>query len=91
MDRLGQIAQIELPEAPLVGARWIWHAGDKGSDKPKGHRLFVTTLRLPADAKVEKAEADRDGRRLLRSSRSTATSSSGQAGTAVRTIRSRPT
>ncbi|MGP0062191.1 MAG: family 78 glycoside hydrolase catalytic domain [Isosphaeraceae bacterium] len=48
--------QIELPEAPLVGARWIWHAGDKGSNKPKGHRLFVTTLRLPADAKVEKAE-----------------------------------
>ena len=48
--------QIELPEAPFEGAKWIWHAGDKGANKPKGHRLFVTTLRLPPDARVEKAE-----------------------------------
>ena len=48
--------QVELPEAPLGGAKWIWHAADKGANKPKGHRLFVTTLRLPGPAKVEKAE-----------------------------------
>ena len=39
--------QVELPDAPLDGAKWIWHAGDKGPNKPQGHRLFVTTLRLP--------------------------------------------
>jgi alpha-L-rhamnosidase len=47
--------QLELPEAPFGGAQWIWHAGDKGASKPRAHRLFVTTLRLP-EAKVEKAE-----------------------------------
>ncbi len=48
--------QVELPEAPLDGAKWLWHAGDKGADKPQGHRLFVTTLQLPVGAKVEKSE-----------------------------------
>jgi alpha-L-rhamnosidase len=48
--------QMELPEAPLGGAKWIWHAGDKGANKPKGYRLFVTTWRLPPGARVEKAE-----------------------------------
>src|SRR5262249_45725789 len=48
--------RIELPDAPFEGAKWIWHAGDRGPRKPQGHRLFVTALRLPADAKVEKAE-----------------------------------
>jgi alpha-L-rhamnosidase len=47
--------QVELPEAPLDGAKWIWHAGDKGPDKPQCHRLFVTALHLPA-GKVGKAE-----------------------------------
>ena len=51
-----QSRQVELPSAPFEGAKWIWHAGDKGASKPQGHRLFVTTLRLPDDAKVEKAE-----------------------------------
>ena len=48
--------QVELPDAPLDGAKWIWHAGDKGASKPQGHRLFVTTSRLPDAAKFEKAE-----------------------------------
>lgn len=47
--------QVELPEAPLDGAKWIWHAGDKGPNKPSAHRLFVANLRLP-QAKVEQAE-----------------------------------
>ena len=44
------------PEADFDGAKWIWHAADKGPNKPKGHRLFLTTLALPEGAKVEKAE-----------------------------------
>ena len=48
--------QVELPDAPLDGAKWIWHAGDKGSDKPQVHRLFVTVIRLPGEAKIKKAE-----------------------------------
>ena len=48
--------QAGLPDAPFEGARWIWHAADKGPNKPKGHRLFLTTLELPKTAKVEKAE-----------------------------------
>ncbi len=40
--------KMELSEAPFEGAKWIWHAGDKGPNKPQGHRLFVTSLRLPA-------------------------------------------
>ena len=51
-----QSRQVELPNAPFDGAKWIWHAGDKGTSKPKGYRLFITLLRLPADAKVENAE-----------------------------------
>ena len=47
--------KLELPEAPFEGAKWIWHAGDQGPNKPTSHRLFVTSLRLP-DARVEKAE-----------------------------------
>jgi alpha-L-rhamnosidase len=47
--------KVELPEAPFDGAKWIWHAGDKGPNKPQGHRLFVTTLRLP-NARIAKAE-----------------------------------
>ena len=57
--------QVELPIAPFEGAKWIWHAGDKGASKPKGHRLFVTTLRLPAGCQGRKGRAARDGRRLL--------------------------
>ena len=48
--------QVEQPSAHFEGAKWVWHAGDKGSNKPQGRRLFVTGLRLPAGSKVEKAE-----------------------------------
>jgi len=48
--------RLEAPEAGFDGAKWIWHAGDKGATKPSGHRLFVANLRLPAGGKVEKAE-----------------------------------
>src|ERR1700722_8934334 len=47
--------QVDLPEAPLDGAKWIWHAADKGPDKPASHRLFVTSMQIP-EAKIEKAE-----------------------------------
>jgi alpha-L-rhamnosidase len=47
--------QVERPEPPFEGAKWIWHAGDKGPDKPQGYRLFVTSLRLLDSAKIEKA------------------------------------
>jgi alpha-L-rhamnosidase len=47
--------KVDLPEAPFGGAKWIWHAGDKGPNKPQTHRLFVTSMRLPA-GEVEKAE-----------------------------------
>ena len=46
---------IALPDAPFEGARWIWHAADKGANKPKSHRLFVTSLDIPHDAKIDKA------------------------------------
>ncbi len=56
--------KIELPEAPFEGAKWIWHAGDKGPNKPQGHRLFVTSL-PPARRQGREGRADRHGRRLL--------------------------
>ncbi len=48
--------QAGLVDAPLEGARWIWHAPDKGPSKPIGYRLFVTTFRPPGNAKIKKAE-----------------------------------
>jgi len=48
--------EVNLADAPFEGAKWIWHAADSGANKPLGYRLFVTSLRLPNDAKVEKAE-----------------------------------
>lgn len=45
-----------FPEATFGAAKWIWHAEDKDA-KPKAHRLFVATLELPSDAKVEEAKA----------------------------------
>lgn len=47
--------QVEAPAASFGAAKWIWHAADEGASKPKGHRLFVAGLTLPADAKVEAA------------------------------------
>jgi alpha-L-rhamnosidase len=51
-----KLRQAALPDAPLDGAKWIWHAADPSPNAPKAHRLFLTTLNLPDDAKVEKAE-----------------------------------
>jgi alpha-L-rhamnosidase len=47
---------VELPIAPLDGAKWIWHAADPQPQAPAGYRLFVSTLTLPADAKIARAE-----------------------------------
>ncbi len=47
--------KIDLPEAKLDGAKWIWHAADP-ANPPQGHRLFVTTFELPADAKIASAQ-----------------------------------
>ena len=46
---------IELPEAQLGEAKWIWHAADPRS-APKGQRLFVSALVLPDDVVVDKAD-----------------------------------
>lgn len=46
---------VELPEAPLGDAQWIWHAADPAA-APKSHRLFVSEFVLPADVIVDKAE-----------------------------------
>jgi alpha-L-rhamnosidase len=47
---------VERPDAPFEGAKWIWHAADKGTNKPRCHRLFLTTLTLPEGTKITKAE-----------------------------------
>jgi alpha-L-rhamnosidase len=47
---------LAFPEADFAPAKWIWHPNDRDAAKPKAHRLFVTTLAVPADATVEKAE-----------------------------------
>lgn len=48
--------KMETAEAPLDGAKWIWHAADPALNAPKGPRLFVSTFQLPADIQIEKAE-----------------------------------
>jgi alpha-L-rhamnosidase len=47
---------IELPDAPLDGAKWIWVAGERGDLAPKGNRVFMTSFTVPDGAKVAKAE-----------------------------------
>lgn len=42
-------------EADFGAAKWIWHAGDKGGDKPKGNRLFVAEFDVPADSPIAEA------------------------------------
>jgi alpha-L-rhamnosidase len=42
--------------ANFENASWIWHAADKVKDAPKGHRLFITSLDIPADAKIAAAD-----------------------------------
>jgi len=42
-------------DADFGGGAWIWHAADEGGDKPKGHRLFLAELDVPADSPIEEA------------------------------------
>ncbi|MDG3007939.1 family 78 glycoside hydrolase catalytic domain [Paludisphaera mucosa] len=42
-------------EADFGAAKWIWHGEDKGGDKPKGHRLFVTEFEVAADSPIAEA------------------------------------
>ena len=46
----------ELPEAPLEGAKWIWRAGEKAMDAPRGTRVFMADFSLPERARIDKAE-----------------------------------
>jgi len=48
--------KVDLPDAPFEGAKWIWHAADKQAKAPKGYRLFLSTLQLPENVQVKKAE-----------------------------------
>ncbi len=48
--------KIDLPEADLNPAKWIWQAADPPLNAAAGHRLFVSSFTLPADAKIAKAE-----------------------------------
>jgi alpha-L-rhamnosidase len=52
-DKMRQSATVK---APFAGAKWIWFAGDKFPDVPKGNRQFMSELKIPADAKIAKAE-----------------------------------
>jgi len=52
-DKMRQSATIT---APFVGAKWIWFAGDKFPDFPKGKREFMSELQVPGKAKIAKAE-----------------------------------
>jgi len=53
---LDSARQVSNPVADLAGAKWIWHAADKGPNKPKCHRLFVASFTPPGDSKIDKAE-----------------------------------
>ena len=48
--------QVELPDAPFEGAKWIWFGADKGPDFPKAQRYFMSTLHIPAGVTVQNAE-----------------------------------
>jgi alpha-L-rhamnosidase len=43
-------------DAPLEGAKWIWHAADEIGKVPKCRRLFYATFTLPPGTKVKHAE-----------------------------------
>ena len=50
-------ARVYSPgEAPLDGAKWIWHAADPSNEAPKGARVFLGTASLPADVQIQQAE-----------------------------------
>jgi len=48
--------RLSSTEPDFDGARWIWHAADPVPNAPKGHRLFLSTLEIPGDARIKKAE-----------------------------------
>jgi len=48
--------QPEVSKAPLDEAKWIWFAGDQGSDIPAGNRVFMTQVPIPEEAIIDKAE-----------------------------------
>jgi alpha-L-rhamnosidase len=43
-------------DAPLNDAKWIWFAGDKSPNIPKGTRIFMSAIELPKNSKIAKAE-----------------------------------
>ena len=47
--------QETLVEAPLAGAKWIWHAADEPGKVPKCQRLLVHKFSLPTAAKITQA------------------------------------
>jgi alpha-L-rhamnosidase len=51
-----QLRVQPLLPAPFDNAQWIWFAGDPFPNVPKGSRMFMTTLDLPPDAKIDKAQ-----------------------------------
>jgi alpha-L-rhamnosidase len=46
----------EMPEAPFGAAQWIGSPRDRDLKAAKGHRLYLTEWRLPADVTVKTAE-----------------------------------
>jgi alpha-L-rhamnosidase len=48
--------QRPASEAPLEGAKWIWHAADETGKVPKCRRLFFATFTLPPGTQVKRAE-----------------------------------
>jgi alpha-L-rhamnosidase len=48
--------EVKLPDAPLDGAKWIWMGNERGTDAPRGIRVFMANFALPDRAKIEKAE-----------------------------------
>jgi alpha-L-rhamnosidase len=51
-----QMRKDTVLPAPFDDAKWIWYAGDKFPDVPKGSCVFMNTLNVPANADIEKAE-----------------------------------
>jgi alpha-L-rhamnosidase len=51
-----QARQRPASEAPLEGAKWIWHAADETGMVPKCQRLFFATFNLPPGTRVKRAE-----------------------------------
>jgi alpha-L-rhamnosidase len=48
--------QRPTSQAPLEGAKWIWHAADEIGNVPKCRRLFFATFTLPPGTQVKRAE-----------------------------------